>query len=609
MWRRWAVTHALDLMVMAIAYIAAYVLRFNFNVPALYVREGASAFATVVLLQVAALWSCGCYRLLWQFISVCDVARFLRAIGSSTLVLVLLRFLVPEWRGLRPPLSIALLNGVLVLGGLLILRLVWRSFRENGSRSERGEASTSRRTLLIGAGTAGNTVARELRQRGTAALEVVGFLDDDSAKQGTFLQGVPVCGTLADFSRVVHTLRVQEVIVSMVQAPRHVVRQVVHACEAHGVPVRIAPGYSEILDGSVSVNQLREVDIADLLGREEVDLGDVAALARFVGGQRVLITGAGGTIGSELARQVAHLGPETLVLVERSEHALYEIDRAVRRLTPQVVPVVADIGDGVRMRGVLKAHRPQIVLHAAAHKHVPLLESNVTEAVRNNVLATRTLGELAVEAGVRVLVLLSTDKAVHPSSVMGATKRLAELALQDLNAAGRTKFAAVRFGNVLGASGSVVPLFREQIRKGGPLTVTHPDMRRYFMTVPEAVRLVLHAASLAAGGEIFILDMGEPVRIVELAEEMIRLSGFQPYEEMGITYIGMRPGEKLFEELSTDAEHAEKTRHARIFIGKIPVLPRAVVMARLSSLRAGCAQNVTDEEMRAELMRDGVATP
>jgi FlaA1/EpsC-like NDP-sugar epimerase len=265
----------------------------------------------------------------------------------------------------------------------------------------------------------------------------------------------------------------------------------------------------------------------------------------------------------------------------------------------QDLSVLADIGDEVHMRALLAAHRPEIVLHAAAHKHVPLLENHVAEAVQNNVLATRALGELAQAAGVQVFVQLSTDKAVHPASVMGATKRLAELALQDLNRPGGTRFAAVRFGNVLGASGSVVPLFREQIGQGGPVTVTHPDMRRYFMTIPEAVRLVLHAASLAAGGEIFILDMGEPVRIVELAEEMIRLSGFKPYEEIGITFSGIRPGEKLFEELSTDAEHAEKTRHPRIFIGKIAAVPREVVAERLNHLRELCAQGATAEEIRA----------
>ena len=595
-----------DLVIMALAYAAAYVLRFNFDVPAVYVREGVCAFVVVVALQFGALLAFGCYRLLWRFIGVCDVPRFLYAIASSAAVLVLLRLLLPSFRDVRPPLSIALINSGFVLGGLLLARVVWRSLHENGQRNG-VVGNTPRRTLLVGAGETGNTVVRELRNRGAAGMEVVGFLDDDPAKLGTFIQGVAVRGGIRDLPQVVRDLHVQEVIVTMVRVPRDVVRQVVHVCEAIGLPVRIAPGYFEILDGTFSVSQLREVDIADLLGRAEVDFGGEAELARFVGGRTVLITGAGGTIGAELTRQVARLGPATLVLVERSENALYEIDRVLRGMSvgPRVVPVVADIGDAVRMRAVLAAHRPQIVLHAAAHKHVPLLETNVAEAVRNNVLGTRSLGELAAEAGVGVFVQLSTDKAVNPASIMGATKRLAEQVLQDLNTPGGTRFAAVRFGNVLGASGSVVPLFREQIRRGGPVTVTHPDMRRYFLTVPEAARLVLQAAAMAAGGEIFILDMGEPVRIVELAEEMIRLSGLRPYEDIPVLFIGSRPGEKLFEELCTDEEHADKTRHARIFVGKIPALPHEKIAARLRGLQDLCLQGAPEDRVRTELMRDG----
>ena len=604
-WR--AVPYAVDLAIMALAYASAYMLRFNFEVPDRHVYHGIRAFVVMVVLQFAALQVCGCYRLVWRFISVCDVLRFVYAISASTAVLVLLRILFPESQSVRPPLSIALINSGFVLGGLLLARVIWR-IRCESSQTEgvRAAEKSARRTLLVGAGNVGNTVARELRNRGAAAIEGIGFLDDDQSKQGTFIQGMPVLGCIADLPTIVREMRVQEVIVSMVRVPREVVRTVAHLCEESRVPMRIAPGYFEILDGSLTVSQLREVDIADLLGREEVDFGGEVELARFVGGQRVLITGAGGSIGAELARQVARLGPEKLVLVERNENALYEINRAFEGLPVGrvVVPVLADMGDAVRMRMVLATHRPQIVLHAAAHKHVPMLESNVAEAVRNNVLATRTMGELAAAAGVDVFVQLSTDKAVNPTSIMGATKRLAELALQDLNVAGQTRFSAVRFGNVLGASGSVVPLFREQIRKGGPVTVTHPDMRRYFMTIPEAVRLVLHAAAMAAGGEIFILNMGEPVRIVELAEEMIRLSGFKPHDDIAITYTGIRPGEKLFEELSTDAEHADKTRHARIFIGKIASSPHERVAARLCKLQELCGQEGADERLRAELMKE-----
>jgi len=593
-----------DLVVMVLAYVTAYALRFNFVVPAERIQEGMRAFPVVVTLQVGALLLFGCYRLVWRFISACDVPRFIYAICSSTALLVTLRVLLSEERAWRPPLGIAMINGGFVLSGLLLVRVLWRLGREGENRSPRQRAA-SRRVLLVGAGETGNTVARELRQHRDEGLDVIGFLDDDPAKQRSFIQGVPVRGLLSDLARLIVELRVEEVIVTMVQAPRDVVRQVVRTCEAAGRPVRIAPGYFEILDGSLSVSRLREVDIADLLGREEVDLGADTELARFITGRCVLITGAGGSIGSELARQVARLGPQELVLVERSEHALYEIDRTLRDAGKGSLlrSLVADIGDTGRMRAILERHRPHIVLHAAAHKQVPMMESNVVEAVRNNVIATRRLGEIAAQCGVGVFVLLSTDKAVNPSSVMGATKRLAESALQDLNQPDGTRFVAVRFGNVLGSTGSVVPLFREQIRRGGPVTVTHPDMQRYFMTIPEAVRLVLHAAAMATGGEIFILDMGEPVRIVELAEEMIRLSGLKPYEDIPIVFTGIRPGEKLFEELSTDAERALKTRHPRIFIGKIPAAPRAAVVAWLSALDDLCTRGAPDEAVRANLMR------
>ncbi len=607
-WLNQAGIYAIDLLVMVVAFLGAHALRFNFQRPPDGWHHVAVYFVTVALLQFAALHVAGCYRLVWRFIAAYDVPRFVAASFLSTTAMVLLRFLLPEWRQVRPPFSIALLNGALFLSGALLIRLLWRILREgSASTGVPGTASLrsgARRVLLIGAGSAGNTVARELRQHRTNGVVVLGFLDDDPAKQGTIIQGVPVCGKVADLRDRIATLRVQEVLVTMSPAPREVIREIVHTCEACGIAIRIAPGYFEILDGTLSVSRLREIEIADLLGREEVDLASDADLARFVTGRRVMVTGAGGSIGSELARQVARLGPESLVLVDRCEEALYEIDRALREAGKGEIlrPVVADIGDGVRIGATLARYRPQILLHAAAHKHVPMMESNEAEAVRNNVLATRELGEQAIRAGVEVFVQLSTDKAVNPSSIMGATKRLAEFVLQDLNSQGRTRFAAVRFGNVLGASGSVVPLFRDQIRAGGPVTVTHPDMRRYFMTTPEAARLVLQAAAIAAGGEIFILDMGEPMRIVELAEEMIRLSGLRPYEDIPIIFTGTRPGEKLFEELSTDAERADRTRHPRIFIGKIAAPAPSQVAGMLDRLRTLCEQGAPDAQVRQALV-------
>lgn len=601
-WRERLCTFGVDLAAMILAFLAAHALRFNFEEPPDGWNHVAIYFGTVAVIQFAALYLAGCYRIVWRYVTVVDVPRFVYAVGGATLALVLLRFTLPAWRALRPPFSIALLNGSFFLSGVLLIRLFWRMLNESGTRPA---GTDSRRILLIGAGAVGNAVARELRQHRGSGIQVLGFLDDDALRQSVDIQGFPVLGRTVDLERLIRQRHATEVVVALSPAPRQILRDIAHTCETNGVAMRIAPDYHEVIEGRVRVSHLREVDIADLLGREEINLGGDSEAARFFGGRRVMVTGAGGSIGSELARQVARIGPETLVLVDRCEYALYEIDRQLREagkaslLTAQV----ADVGDRHRMAALLAHHRPQIVLHAAAHKHVPMMESNAAEAASNNVLATRALGEEAMQAGVEAFVLLSTDKAVKPSSVMGATKRMAEFALQDLNGRGSTRFSAVRFGNVLGASGSVVPLFREQIRQGQPVTVTHPDMRRYFMTAPEAARLVLQAAAMAAGGEIFILDMGEPMRIVELAEEMIRLSGLKPYEDIPITFTGIRPGEKLFEELSTSEEQASRTRHPRIFVARISQPPGACVGEMLDELRALCRSGSNNQAVRQALMR------
>jgi FlaA1/EpsC-like NDP-sugar epimerase len=423
---------------------------------------------------------------------------------------------------------------------------------------------------MVGAGSAGNVMARELRSKNLKEMVVVGFLDDDPAKQQARIQGYPVLGTIEQLPDVALAMKVDEVIVSMARVSRSVIRRIVMLCEASHLPARIVPGYFELINGSVTASKIRNIDVSDLLGREEQDVDSNAVIALFQQ-KRVMITGAGGSIGSELIRQVLQTGPEHVVLVEHSERALYEIDRELRKLGSPVtiISVLGDVTDRARMRDLFSQFRPQLILHAAAYKHVPLAEQNPGEAIKNNVLGTRLLGELALEYGVERFVLVSTDKAVNPVSVMGTTKRLAEMAIQDLNRQKKTCFSAVRFGNVLDSSGSVVPLFREQILRGEPVTVTHPEMRRYFMTISEAVSLVLQAATLAQGGEIFVLDMGEPVRIVDLAEEMIALAGLRPYEDVPIQFIGIRPGEKLFEELDVSERSAYRTGHARIFISKL----------------------------------------
>jgi FlaA1/EpsC-like NDP-sugar epimerase len=592
----------IDTAVMATAYLTAFLLRFDFHEPWWGWRQVAFSFLTVWIVQCVALALFGCHKLIWRYVSAGDVPRFVGAIAFSTASLTVLRVMLPTHMDLRPPYSIIFFNSVLAGGGLVGARLLWRLAVDGNSAWEAVTKGRVRRVLLVGAGSMGNLVARELRRKRESRQAVVGFLDDDPAKQRARIQGYAVLGRIDALPRVVSKQAVDEVIVSMVNVPREVIRQVVRLCEQAHVPVRIVPGYHELIDGSVTASKIRNVDVADLLGRAEMN-PDSQAVVELLGQKRVLVTGAGGTIGSELVRQILRTGPELLVMVERSENALYEIDREIRKLgteTP-VVALLADIGERLLMKAVFEMYRPQIVVHAAAYKHVPLMENNPDEALKNNVLATRTLGEIAVDAGVERFVFISTDKAVNPVSVMGISKRFAEISLQDLNRLNKTRFSAVRFGNVLDSSGSVVPLFREQILKGSAVTVTHPEMKRYFMTIFEAVSLVLQAAALAKGGEIFVLDMGESVKIVELAEEMIALSGLRPYEDVPIVFTGIRPGEKLFEELDVSERSAYKTGHGRIYVSKIRDLDVKEVAEMLNACRKLVAEGLDTEKAKVAI--------
>lgn len=598
----------LDIISLVSAFILAYLLRFDFTIPDQYLHQMLVQLPYVVLVQLVMLILAGVYAYVWRYIGLAEVTSFVKAALWSVFPLVLLRALLPEYFSRwRVPLSIILIDAILAFGGILLLRLLRRTLYEHLEKQKdvkRNINGSKRPVLLIGAGRAGVLAAKEIQGRGDIDLEVKGFVDDELKKQKSLIHKVRVLGTTQDLPRLVQDLEIDHVVITIAQASRQDMRRIIEICERIPVKVRIIPGLYEILQGHVEVSRIRDVRIEDLLGREPVKL-DEDSLNLFLAGKTVMVTGAGGSIGSELARQVLRFRPARLLLVERAENALFNIDRELRELhgNQNIEPLIADIGDESRMRAIFKAHRPQVVLHAAAHKHVPLMEFNPAEAVKNNVLATRLLGEIAGEFNTEIFVLISTDKAVCPTSIMGATKRLAELLIQDLNRRMTTTYAAVRFGNVIGSAGSVIPIFREQIRKGGPVTITDRRMKRYFMTIPEAVQLVLQAGAIGKAGkgsEVFILHMGEPVSILDLAEATITLSGFKPHEDIKIVETGIRPGEKLYEELLMTEEMVAGTQHPKIFINKIANRSTediSLALKRLESL----SKNGHEQELRMYL--------
>lgn len=559
-----------------LAWVLAFAIRFDGSVPPERTTQMLSALPFVLAAQLVALRLAGAHRHSWRYTSIPDLVPVGGAVLATAAVLVLVRSVAPSLP--EGPVAGTLLVPYGAIGayavlsslGLSVARVIRRVQSERRElRALTPGGGQNRRVLLIGAGRAGVMVANELQSRPDLGMQAVGFVDDDPAKLGRRIVGLDVIGTADDLETLVTEFDIDEVVIAIASASGPAMRRLVERAEAAGRFPLIVPGVYEIVGGHVSLNWFRPVAPEDLLGREPVEL-DLRALHDLLTGETVMVTGAGGSIGSELARQIARFGPAQLVLVERSEPALWAIHRELRELHPrlELVPAVADVTDRPRIEVLIAAHRPSTILHAAAHKHVPMMEHNPGEAIKNNVLGTRTVVDAAAAHDVERFVLISTDKAVNPSSVMGATKRLAERYVQHVaNETGRD-YVSVRFGNVLGSTGSVVPIFEQQIAAGGPVTVTHPGMRRYFMTIPEAAQLVLQAATLGRSGEVLVLDMGEPVRIVDLAEAMIRLSGLEPNVDIPIEFTGLRPGEKLFEELALTEEGAARTRHPKVWIGR-----------------------------------------
>ncbi len=508
----------------------------------------------------------------WRFVSISDLLAIVKASLVSTLILVVLWFGFLSAEPLRRHLrefttfsqAIFILDmfaTIVLLGGM---RMAVRLYHEE-FRTER--AAKLKRFLIIGAGNAGEALLRELHRMPVEQYDVIGFVDDDPVKRGVSIHGIPVLGKIDQLAQICKKQNIDEIAIAMPSATAKQLRKVVQICEGAKVRFRTVPSVTDIASGKYRVSQIRNVDINDLLGREAVQL-DLDIIKQYLTDKVILVTGAGGSIGSEMSRQVCYFDPKLLLLVEQAENALFFIERELKKSFPQVAmeAVICDITDKVRVEQLFEKFKPDVVIHAAAHKHVPLMELNPGEAIKNNVVGTRTVADAADKYGAENFVMISTDKAVNPTSIMGSSKRVAELYIQDLNMTSKTHFVTVRFGNVLGSNGSVVPIFKNQIAAGGPVTVTHPEMRRYFMTIPEASQLVLQAAAMGKGGEIFVLDMGEPVKIVDLAKELITLSGFRPGEDIEIIFTGTRPGEKLFEELSIKGEDMVPTRHPKIGI-------------------------------------------
>ncbi|MBU1264127.1 MAG: polysaccharide biosynthesis protein [Gammaproteobacteria bacterium] len=553
-----------DILAASVAWLAAYWLRFNLGVPPEFQAAALTTLIWVVPLQAVVFWRFGLYRGIWRFASLPDLKRILLAVGLAALLipLVLVLFRVSA----VVPRSVLILDPLLLVVLMGGSRLAYRAWKEHCLASMLHP--DSRPVLVAGAGTAADFLLRELA-RNPAGFHVVGLLDDSRGKLGRLVQGVPVLGKLDDVADQAQRMGVDDVVLALPSAAHAVRKRITQNCAEAGLKVLTVPSLEDLVSGRVSVSSLRPIELEDLLGRDPVEL-DCSGLYQLLTGQVVMVTGAGGSIGSELCRQIAHFQPSKLVLFEQSELALYEMDQELsdRFLGLKSTPVIGDVKDVVWVNQVMAEHRPTVVFHAAAYKHVPLMENaNAWEAVRNNVLGTQVVAAAAQAHGVGKFVMISTDKAVNPTNVMGATKRLAEMACQAMQQATGTRFVSVRFGNVLGSSGSVIPKFQKQIEAGGPVTVTHPEITRYFMSIPEAAQLVLQAGLMGEGGEIFVLDMGEPVKIAELARLMIRLSGASE-DRIRIEYTGLRPGEKLYEELLADDESTLPTPHPKLRVAK-----------------------------------------
>lgn len=587
-----------DALLVAASWYGGYLLRFNFQIPAASLGMIWRLLPVVIVLKLAVFYLFDLYRGMWRYTSLNDLFNVVKASTLSSLILLAMILFTHRFVGVaRAALVIDwVLTTAFAGSDRLAVRLFFRPSRKEKGFSgvigrvfkTTGESRGVKRLLIIGAGDSGEKILREIGDNARLTYEVIGFIDDDLEKIGRQIHGIPIVGRVAEVKTFVERLKTDEILIAIPSATSAQMRAIIKVCKESGVPFKTLPGIGELIDGKVSIKAIRDVDYRDLLGREIIRLEE-DRIGGYLKNNRILVSGAGGSIGSELCRQICRFKPEGLILFERAESALYDVDVELKREFPavEIIPVLADIRDRSQLTIAFKSYHPKVVFHAAAYKHVPMMERMPWKAVRNNIVGTRNIVEVSKQNGIDRFVFVSTDKAVRPTNVMGATKRVSEMLVQGQNGYDppHTRFMTVRFGNVVGSVGSVIPLFRKQIEKGGPVTVTHPEITRFFMTIPEACQLILQAGAMGEGGEIFILDMGMPIRIVDMARDLIRLSGFEPDKDVKIEFVGLRPGEKLYEELITDGEGIEPTGHEKIMVLKGKSCDQQVLNGVIEELR------------------------
>ena len=570
-----------DIVLIAVSWYGSFLLRFNFAIPDYSTPVIVKLLPGVIFIKVVIFYFFNLYRGMWRYTGIIDLLNIVKASVVSSFVVVAFVLFIHNFIGFaRSVIIIDLVCTLLFVSGLRIcLRLYFEMISGNGHKIDREfftrilkrdkKTKGSVNLLIIGAGSGGEKIFREIRDNPGLKYNVVGFLDDDETKQRRMIHGIPVMGKVNQLNQVARTMDVQEVLIAVPSASAAQMRTIVRLCKKSGLVFKTLPGLGELIDGKITLNSIRDVAYRDLLGREVIQLEE-ERIGEYIQHKRILVTGAGGSIGSELCRQICRFNPDTIILFDQAESPLYDIDLDLKRSFPyiKIVPVLGDIRNIIRLETTFDSFRPHNVFHAAAYKHVPMLEIHPWEAVLNNIAGTRNVVKTAKSFSVERFVMVSTDKAVRPTNIMGTTKRIAELLVQGQSCddPGDTRFMTVRFGNVVGSVGSVIPLFKKQIAQGGPVTITHPEVTRYFMTIPEASQLILQAGAMGRGGETFILEMGTSVKIVDMARDLIRLSGLEPDKDIKIEYIGLRPGEKLYEELITEGEDIVPTGHKKIMV-------------------------------------------